>query len=640
MATRLARQQACPAHVIGIDFGTHASGFAIIKTETATGIAAQATTHDRWPDQPTPDAKTRTALLYRGDEVVAWGWTAVKRWTEMSSTERASHTYLEHFKLLLEDGAADGVDTVCPLPPGVTREQAVADFLAAMLRYLRGHLRRTGVILNPEEATWALTVPAIWSDAAKARMRKAAHLAGLTTAVKSASLLLALEPEAAALAAAMAGEASPTSGFLQAPASVSLAGTAASGVTLVDGDVVLVLDCGGGTVDVTLHGVRGNGVTLRLEEKVAGRGALAGGAHVDAAAMSLVRELLGGHVWDDWKEDHPAELTRLKAKWELSKRAFYSNRVAIVASSTSPAFGTGGCRPTALIARPAHVRNGDLRLQLPERLAEQCTVLSTPSRDRGWVSADGSLVLSAEVVAKEVFDPVVDQVLQVMADMLYEGYTSGATCNKVLLVGGFARSPYLQARVRQAMPAGTSLLLPTDPGAAVVAGAAIFGALPALVSGRRTRLSYGVNMARPWTSEDAIHAASDGVPTKFWHEEKKSWYALGTYNEFVKRNELVDVGHITKKTFCPLYKTQTSVEFKLYGTCNSAASYTTDSGMQELASVTLELPTGWARTLSRANEYSVEVEFRFGCTELSMIATDARSRNAVAATVVWDADLV
>ncbi|KXZ53293.1 hypothetical protein GPECTOR_7g1187 [Gonium pectorale] len=597
-------------------------------------------THDRWPDQPTPDAKTRTALLYRGDVVVAWGWTAVKRWTEMSSKERASHTYLEHFKLLLEDGAVDGVDTVCPLPPGVTRLQAVADFLGEMRKYLRDHLRRTGVILKSEDATWALTVPAIWSDAAKTRMREAAFRAGLTTAVDSRSLLLTLEPEAAALAAVVKDHASLTSTIARL-ASVSLAGTAASGVTLVDGDVVLVLDCGGGTVDVTLHGVRGNGVTMRLEEKVAGRGALAGGAHVDAAAMSLVRELLGGDVWDAWKEDHPAELTKLKAKWELSKRAFFGDQVASGMSSPAAPGVVMGWPGT--MVRPAHVHSGDVRLQLPERLGDQLgskalKALSTPSRDRGWVSADRSLVLPAEVVAKEVFDPVVDQVLELMADMLYEGRSTGTICNKVLLAGGFARSPYLQSRVRQVLPAGTNLLLPTDPGAAVVTGAAIFGALPAMVSGRRTRLSYGVGTSRPWTSEDAIHSAMKGTPIKVWNGEEKSWYADKAYCAFVKRNDLVNVGHIVKN-FTPFSRAHTAVEFQLYGTRDNTAAYTTDSGMDKLATISLQLPTGWAAAVCRASDYKMECEFRFGATEFSVVASDSRSKNAVATTVTWDADL-
>ncbi len=52
----------------------------------------------------------------------------------MSSSERRTgpYTYIENFKLLLEDSGSADVDTVCPLPYGVTRVQAVADFLGEM----------------------------------------------------------------------------------------------------------------------------------------------------------------------------------------------------------------------------------------------------------------------------------------------------------------------------------------------------------------------------------------------------------------------------------------------------------------------------------------------------------------------------
>lgn len=65
----------------------------------------------------------------------AWGWTAWRRWSEMSDAERRGgrYAYLENFKLLLAPEGEYGwaVDTVCPLPAGLTAVQVVADFLTA-----------------------------------------------------------------------------------------------------------------------------------------------------------------------------------------------------------------------------------------------------------------------------------------------------------------------------------------------------------------------------------------------------------------------------------------------------------------------------------------------------------------------------
>ncbi|PNH04919.1 Heat shock protein 12A [Tetrabaena socialis] len=269
---------AAPALIIGVDFGTSASGFAYCKL--GGGAAPRVVTHERWPDQPVPYAKTRTAVLQAG----------VRR--------AGSYSYLESFKLLLAEGG-EPVDTVCPLPPGLTATQVVTDFLAALRSRGASPLGR-----HPERTVWCLTLPAMWSDAVKAKMRQTANRAGLSHVQEPASLLLTLEPEAAMLSAALPSQASNTGLFTVGAPAVLPGGNPS---LLADGDVVLVLDCGGGTVDATLHRVRGSGERLQLEEAAVTRGLLAGGRCVDAAAWAFIRQAVGAAQWDKWKAHNPVE---------------------------------------------------------------------------------------------------------------------------------------------------------------------------------------------------------------------------------------------------------------------------------------------------------------------------------------------
>ncbi|PNH11786.1 Heat shock protein 12B [Tetrabaena socialis] len=612
-----------PSLVVGIDFGTHASGFAFRKHGSAAAGAGpvRVSTHDRWPDQPTPDAKTRTALLYQGTRVVAWGWTAWKRWSELPASERQrqSYSYLENFKLLLEDGAEADVDTVCPLPAGVTRVQAVADYLAEMRAYIREHLRRTtGVAMSSDEVLWCLTLPAIWSNAAKARMRDAAHSAGLTVRLDSRSLLLTLEPEAAAVSAVMTAEAAPPGAALR-----GVDGSTA-GAQLRSGDVVLVLDCGGGTADATLHHVRGSGSATRLEEAAIGKGALAGGAHVDAAAWRYVRELLGPSQWDSWSATaDPKQMTGLKTKLELAKRAFRG-----VQAADADRVAAGSFR--RLITTAGAQRN-DVRLPLPQGLVDRLgahTLRAVGSAARGSINAQNELVLPAAVAGEQIFDPVVSKVVDLAAEVINDGRRLGNNCNKVLLAGGFARSPYLQSRVRNALPAGIQLLIQSDPGAAVVTGAVLFGGLPSVVSARRSRLGYGVHSALPWSAGDAAHAAKYGFPQQYG-----AW-ALGGYFSFVEPGDLVGYDQVVKHPFVPIYRTQTSVPFELYVTPNGSARYVRDPDMRRLAEVELPLPPNWAAQVV-GTDYIVEAEMRYGATEITMVASDHRTKDAVAIGVAW-----
>lgn len=88
--------------------------------------------------------------------------------------------------------------------------------------------------ITKDDILWVLTVPAIWNDFGKAFMRKAAFRAGLVPDEASDNLILALEPESASIAVHQEG---------------SKLGL------FMEGSVFLVLDCGGGTVDITIHRV-------------------------------------------------------------------------------------------------------------------------------------------------------------------------------------------------------------------------------------------------------------------------------------------------------------------------------------------------------------------------------------------------
>lgn len=145
---------------------------------------------------------------------------------------------------------------------------------AAALSFITGHLRRTlGSFFDAEQVQWCLKVPAMWSDAAKAKMRQAAHRAGITGSVDSDALVIALEPEAAALYARHE-EGGPFS--------------------LPEGHTFMVVDAGGGTVDITVHEVVSRGGQLALAEVAAGTGALFGATYVDETFMAHFRDVVSG----------------------------------------------------------------------------------------------------------------------------------------------------------------------------------------------------------------------------------------------------------------------------------------------------------------------------------------------------------
>ena len=81
---------------------------------------------------------------------------------------------------------------------------------------------------------WVLTVPALWSEEHKLFMRKAAVAAKIIENTNSQNLLLCLEPEGASIQCREDAEKTVRD-------------------QMVKNSVVMVLDCGGGTVDITVH---------------------------------------------------------------------------------------------------------------------------------------------------------------------------------------------------------------------------------------------------------------------------------------------------------------------------------------------------------------------------------------------------
>ena len=144
---------------------------------------------------------------------------------------------VEWFKLQLMLSGNTYIDPINlpPLPPGKSEIDVAADYLFKLRQAVRAQLQKTlGEVYAREERNirYYLTVPAIWNDAGKAATRAAAVQAGFLRDDTDNRLTLISEPEAAALFCAKTGL-----------------------LSLKTGDAILIVDCGGGTVDLIAYEV-------------------------------------------------------------------------------------------------------------------------------------------------------------------------------------------------------------------------------------------------------------------------------------------------------------------------------------------------------------------------------------------------
>jgi hypothetical protein len=160
-----------------------------------------------------------------------------------------------------------------------------------------------GTRVDESKIGWVITVPAIWDDEAKNFMRAAAKEAGMIDSMDSQRLVLALEPEGAAIAS-----------MLDAPP--------ATRAQFTVGERIMIIDCGGGTADITVSEVK-SAEPLQLKEILPASGGPWGGTYVDMNFIMMVAELLG----PDMARVDQGSRVELLENWEEVKVSSWPSRL-------------------------------------------------------------------------------------------------------------------------------------------------------------------------------------------------------------------------------------------------------------------------------------------------------------------------
>ncbi|KAF9413231.1 hypothetical protein BGZ94_000805 [Podila epigama] len=250
--------------LVAIDFGTTFSGVAYaFKTN---GEVLEMTT---WPHQANLYGKVPTVSAYskENDRLHSWGYAAK---AAMLTPNARNLDLLQKFKLFLDNDLAPYLP---PLPRTITPQNAISDYLRAVHTHAINEIIKNsaGGMVDPQHIQYCLTVPAMWTDAAKGVMRQTAIQAGLIQPSDPPHrLLLVSEPEAAAMYCERKCEQ----------------------FNLRHGDRFMICDAGGGTVDLIVFQVDYSSGTRALVEVTRGSGASCGSGFLDENFTNLIRQKL------------------------------------------------------------------------------------------------------------------------------------------------------------------------------------------------------------------------------------------------------------------------------------------------------------------------------------------------------------
>ncbi|KAF9228091.1 actin-like ATPase domain-containing protein [Gyrodon lividus] len=427
---------------ISIDFGTTFSGVAYASSRIASGTIQQIL---HWRGSSETFRKVPTCLLYdEHGQVLAWGLEA-KNASPMPGTIRC-----EWFKLFLEPRALRDESAVDPrlpqLPLGKTAMNLIVDFLTCLWEYAKEEItREIGAVADLNSADVLVTCPAAWDAKGCDLMREAAIEAGLVQSARAGDihwrdrLRIITEPEAAAVHCARLTDLHK----------------------LRPSQNFMICDAGGGTVDLACYKIIGQMANLEIAEMCARSGANCGSLFLDLRFRELVKTLLA---------DHPAHL-------DAASLAYFMHSFS----------------QTDKLAFRGEI-DDDTYFHFT------CFNIQDP-HDPSVGLINGELAIPGNLIRREVFDPVVNQVLEMIEE---QSRKIEQKIDALLLVGGFAGSEYLFRRVEEKFSGKIKVIArPSDADTATVRGAAQYGlARKAIVSTVISPRSYIMKVKLPADPED------------------------------------------------------------------------------------------------------------------------------------------
>ncbi|XP_060566321.1 heat shock 70 kDa protein 12A-like [Ruditapes philippinarum] len=349
------------------------------------------------------------------------------------------------------------------------------------------------------------------------------------------------------------------------------------------GSKYLILDVGGGTVDVTAHQIMPDGILKEIKQATGGDW---GGTKVDQAFENFLSEITGEGVMDSFKNKAMEDYLDLMRCFEVKKREIKATSERQVSLKI----------PVALIDQTKEHTGITVREKIQK----------TKYKDQLDLAGD-KIRLDADIM-KGFFTESLENIVNHLEDLFRLPQLK--ECQAILMVGGYSESSILQERIRACFRE-KNVIIPADAGLAVLKGAVIFGHNPSLIAERICRFTYGTAITHKKKS-----TCTHRKTTTFIAEEEER--CMNIFDAHVSAGDIVKVGEWQEeKLYTPIHKTQTSLLFSIYCTKDRSPELVTDSGCVKLGEVRLLMPdtTGGVDREAFAS-------FRFGGTELEVKVND------------------
>ena len=255
-----------------------------------------------------------------------------------------------------------------------------------------------------------------------------------------------------------------------------------------------------------------------------------------------------------------------------------------------------------------------MRVKFPPSMAEFIVKYHGKSpkefvRERNWGDdlecMKGKLQMSSKVI-EILFKEPVDEIVQKLKDIVQN---QTVPIDSLLLVGGFADSPYLQSKIEEEMKRtspGIDIVKPAEANLHVLKGAVLTRICPATITERISPFEYGLRTSEPF--DDQKH------PRKTKEVRSSGAFCADIFQKIIDKGAILQTGQKITKRFEGKTHEKSRLEsrsIELYRTTNSGTKFTNDDSCARVVKIVVEPPKdGWP-------DYTVfDVMFEVGETEL------------------------
>lgn len=427
--------------------------------------------------------------------------------------------------------------------------------------------------VKKERIRWVLTVPALWSEEHKLFMKNAAIQAGIIAHQNSDLLLLCLEPEGASIQCREDAEDSLRN-------------------QMKKGTVVLVLDCGGGTVDITVHKMNSEPNETFLSEEVlpSSGGCEWGSKYVDLYFEEFLKNFFGDELYDIYIKNALARLEVLK-HFEMLKRKFHP--------------GTDERSRLQLSYLSENLTSSKLTELVKKHNSKSKPEFQLKQRGASCIDLPPALMIS---FFKPLFEKIKNKVRELLAQTKAK---IGYNAKFIFMVGGFSESPYLKSEIKKAFETEEiTVLAPKRPQVSVIRGACMFGLNPRLITSRIAKKTYGINTLTTFDPDR--------------HPEEKKVIIEGeefcedVFDAFVKKNQSVRVDELVNKVYCPVRARQSVMRIIIYCTDSTEVEFVDEPGVSKLGELSIDLGK------NTQGDKTVTVTMRFGATSIMVTVANKK----------------